>query len=131
MKATVHSSMDGKDYPELMDKAVERGLTKLGIVIEGDAVAQVPVDTGRLKGSITYATKGGRSDAQHIGDEVSRPMREWTLHVGSNVEYAQHVEYGTKFMKKKPYLRPALDQNRSRSPRILQTEIREAMQRGK
>lgn len=96
MKATVRSTMDNKDYPDLLDKAIERGLTKLGVIIEGDAVTLAPVNMGRLKGAITYATKKKQSIPKVAGDAVSRPVTKWTLHVGANLEYAGHVEYGTR-----------------------------------
>lgn len=134
MKAEVHSSMDDKKYKLAVDNAVERILTKAAIVIEGRAITLVPVDTGRLKGSITYATQQGgdevKGDAE-VGDGVSRPYVKGVAHVGTNVEYAQHVEYGTRRMPKRPYLRPAMDSSRTDAQRIMKAEMRKALKDGK
>jgi len=164
MNVTYQSSMDDKNYETLMDKAIERGLTKLGIVIKGDAVTGCPVNYGELKGSITYATNKSGSTPKTAGAGISKPISKWRLHVGSGLEYAEYVEYGTrphfpplsaiadwakakripddavfpiarsiskKGTKAQPYLRPALDANRSRAPRILQGEVTKALQSGK
>lgn len=134
MNAHVTNSMEGKDYGEAMDNAIERALTAVAIGIEGDAVSRVPVDSGRLKGSITYATKKKRSypsGKAAPSDGVSAPDEKWTAHVGTNVEYAQHVEYGTVKMKQQPYLQPALNDNRGRAQRIFDREIEAGLKRGR
>jgi HK97 gp10 family phage protein len=69
--------------------AVELCLQK----IVGDAKAVVPVRTGRLQQSISWWGGGGE------------------YHVGSPVEYAGYVEYGTSRMTPRAYLTPSLIQN--------------------
>ncbi len=108
-------------WDDAMLVAAQRGLIKAGILVEGQAVRLCPVGQypegtgrvgGRLKGSITYATKTMRSHASGVAggdDAVSTPADEYTVHVGTNVEYAPYVEYGTRRMRAQPYLRPALD----------------------
>lgn len=56
------------------------------------AKRQAPVDTGRLRSSITYVEEEG------------------VFKVGSNVEYAPFVEFGTEDRAPQPYLRPAVRQ---------------------
>lgn len=53
-----------------------------------------PVDTGRLRDSITW--------------ELGLTMGLPTARVGTNVEYAPFVELGTRYMAAQPFLRPAL-----------------------
>lgn len=72
----------------------EQSLLRLAIDVQNKAKIFCPVKSGRLKGSITHAP--GR-DA--IGPYVT---------VGTNVEYAGHVEYGTSKQRAQPYMRPAL-----------------------
>jgi len=95
---TWSNSMDGNNYATAMDKALKQAVTKAGIIIERQAVALAPTDSGRLKGSITWRTRsdgdGVRTPAK-ANDGVSKPSRKWTAHIGTNVEYAPHVEYGT------------------------------------
>lgn len=50
-----------------------------------------PVRTGRLRGSITSEYDGNSAQ------------------VGTNVEYAPYVEYGTYKMSARPFLRPAVE----------------------
>ena len=83
-----------KDYPKLFDKITNMYLHEAGRIVEGAAKDYVPVDSGRLKNSIT-----------------SKIMQEKAF-IGTNVEYAPHVEYGTRFMRAQPYLRPAIDKNK-------------------
>ncbi len=72
-----------------LDAATARALEKIGLVAEGYAKRLCPVDTGRLRNSVTHATDG------------------YSVYIGTNVEYAPCVEEGTKFMPAKAFLRPA------------------------
>lgn len=69
----------------------KRILEEWGMVAEAYASDYCPVDTGRLRASITYDTD------------------EDTMYVGTNVEYAPYVELGTVKMQAQPYLRPAIE----------------------
>lgn len=57
--------------------AAERGLEETGQTAEKYAVLKTPTDTGRLKNSMTHL------------------VQDDTVCIGSNVEYAVYVEYGT------------------------------------
>ena len=156
MTAKVTNSMDGKNYPKAIDNAVERMLVEAGAMIEGDAKLLAPIDLGRLAGSITYATRKEKSavdsPATH-GDGVSTPMAPDTVYIGTNVEYAAHVEYGTRAhkingpvkirgvgwryikqhpgTKAQPFLRPAFDNNKSAIMRMGLREVDRGLKRGK
>ena len=119
--------------PGGLDEPIARALAKVGITLEGQAKALAPVRLvggGRLRGSITYATQKQRSrpsgDNSRQGDAVSAPNNKYTLHVGTNVEYAPYVEYGTRFMRSQSYLRRALSEYRAEIPKIFRDEIRRA-----
>lgn len=79
-----------------LSKAKKVALTAVGVQAVGDIQLRAPVDTGRLKTSITY-----------------RVPDENTLVVGTDVSYAIYQEFGTSRMKKwkGPYMRPALTEN--------------------
>lgn len=62
--------------------AVAKALEMIGIEVERYAKENCPVDTGRLKNSITHTQSG-----------------EETESIGSAVEYAPYVEAGTSRMK--------------------------------
>lgn len=92
----------------VVQAAAERGVYRAGLLVEGDAKRLCPVDTGRLRSSITTEIKYGRNN----------PIAS----VGTNVEYAPYVEFGTGERGDQsvdhridwlgqpphPYLRPAL-----------------------
>lgn len=75
-------------------------MSAIGTKAVGYASKLCPVDTGRLRGSITYAhkrhnnfiysykDKAGNTFTESVGD-VSE---EYTVYIGSNVEYAEAVE---------------------------------------
>jgi phage gpG-like protein len=69
-----------------------RYLAKLAVMVETGAKQRCPVDTGRLRSSITW--------------RLEQPPL--TAIVGSNVEYSAFVELGTRRMAARPYLVPAL-----------------------
>lgn len=62
--------------------AVKKALEEIGLIAEGYAKVDCPVDTGRLRNSISHATVGN--------DE----------YIGSNVEYAPEVELDDKVTHK-------------------------------
>lgn len=62
---------------EALKNAVERGLMAVGETAVGYAQDLCPVDTGELRGSITYEVDGE------------------DCYIGTNVEYAPYVEFGT------------------------------------
>lgn len=62
--------------------------------IEKDAKQKCPVDTGRLRGSIT-----------------TNIISAYSGEVGTNVEYAEYVEYGTRYQSAQPYFEPAVEKN--------------------
>jgi len=89
---------------------VER--TALRVVRE--AKRRAPVDTGRLRASITAASGSGETifpagNEAEAGDAVGEPSNEYAVRVGTNVKYASFLEYGTINMDPRPYLRPAID----------------------
>ena len=81
-------SVEFKSYSdevkEALIKAQKKGLRAVAITAKNHAVDIVPVDTGRLRNSLTYGS-----------DETAAV-------IGTNVEYATIVE------KRKPYITPAI-----------------------
>lgn len=63
---------------EAINKALAKAMEEIGLVAEGYAKKACPVDTGRLRNSITHLVgDGGRA-----------------AYIGTNVEYAVYVEEG-------------------------------------
>ena len=84
-----------KEVIEAKNEAIARALEAIGIQAEGDVAELAPVDTGRLRDSIT-----------HEVDES-----EEAVYVGTNVEYAAYQEYGTSRMRAHPFLKPGIMNN--------------------
>ena len=72
-----------------MESAKKTALEAIGLVAETYAKKETPVDTGRLRNSITHTVK---SDAAYIG---------------TNVEYAPFVEFGSSRNKAHHMLKKA------------------------
>lgn len=87
---------------KLFEAAVKEALR---IVREAKRI--VPVDTGRLRSSITAVDSEGLLAASGPGAPDS-PSTNFTVRVGTNVRYARFVEFGTEDMEAQPYLRPAI-----------------------
>ena len=79
------------------------------LLVQRDAKINAPVDTGRLRASIT-------PEVRPFGDTIQGV-------VGSNVEYAPYQELGTKHMEGRFYLRRALEQNAERIYRLLNSTV--------
>ena len=114
------------------DAAIERGLEAAGITIEAYAKLQTPVDTGRLRNSITHATKTDRGKDTYIDDAGNTYEggsargfpEEKTVYVGTNVEYAPYVEMGTTKTVAQPFLRPAATEHVDELKKLFEAELK-------
>jgi HK97 gp10 family phage protein len=77
------------------DGPTGKHLKKLGLRVQRGAKRRCPVDTGRLRSS--------------IAEELGTDARGLVEVIGTDVNYAPHVEFGTSRMRAQPFLRPALD----------------------
>lgn len=106
MPKTTVELVDNSDIiREATKEAIERGLVAVGMAAESRAKMACPVDTGRLRNSITNAVKGD------------------TVYIGTNVEYAVYVEMGTVHTPAQPYLRPAVENHVDSYRNILLTQL--------
>lgn len=123
-------------FMQQMPIAIERALTMIGSEVQKAAVELSPKDTGLLQNSITFAL-GGRSPAKttytdkkgkqtgrYSGSAPADSKDEYSVYVGTNVEYAAHQELGTYKNKAHPYLKPALQKNSSKVKKILNDELK-------
>ena len=97
---------NSKEITEAFKRQVENGLAAIGSKAEGYAKGDAPVDTGRLRNSITFATAKTHSvgEASYSGIEgkggVADPNdwalkgspEEYSVYLGTNVEYAPEME---------------------------------------
>ena len=82
---------------EAFNKQVENGLKAIGSKAEGYAKGDCPVDTGRLRNSITFATStyhsSGDEPAQSGDYQQKATPEKVSVYIGTNVEYAPIIEY--------------------------------------
>ena len=74
--------------PELYAKPLRDFFKRCGIYVSDRAKELAPVDTGRLRASLTYVVDTGEPPQQ--------------VEMGTNVEYAKPVEFGTGMLSDAP-----------------------------
>lgn len=102
----------GTDIKIRGKRVVGKTAYEVGLVVESIAKSLSAIKTGRLKGSITTQSrdKGTRPDSPATGNDViEKPGDNNEVLVGTAVEYAPYIEYGTVRHGAQPFLRPALD----------------------
>ena len=109
------------------EEAVERGLAAIGMravtyTHRPKERGGTPVDTGRLRNSIAWATAsqgGGGTDAPPGGG-----ADDHTVIIGTNVEYGEIVEEGTSKRKPAHMLRNALADGSDEYARIMEASLK-------
>lgn len=98
------------DVLEALSESYLKGMERIGLAAEKYAKALCPVDTGRLRNSITHFV---------VIDEG-----EPAAYIGTDVEYGPYVELGTSRQKAQPFLRPAAWNHGAEYRQILESELR-------
>ena len=88
-------SQDLNEWANQLRSRASQVVRKAALDTMADAKTLAPVDTGNLKGSITTDTRTG--DLRAV--------------VEATADYAAHQEFGTRFQRPQPYMRPAQDRN--------------------
>ncbi len=86
-----------------IEKALSEAVRKAAFSIEAHAKTLCPVDTGLLRNSLQTT--------------VESPTKAT---VGTNVEYAQYQEFGTRHQKGKAFMTPAADAEKKKFEKELQ-----------
>lgn len=133
------------------DLAVLRALEAIGIKCEGYAKLLCPVDTGRLRNSITHALSGSSpaissyknnnthatTNATQKAGTAGKPVKVKTytydgtapkgkdaVYVGTNVEYAPYIEYGSQRSEAQPFLKPAVQDHAEEYKKIAESYLK-------
>ena len=94
---------NSQEAKEKLKQNILRACEAVGLYVEGESKKLSPIDTGNLRGSIEHD-----SDAE-----------QGIARIGTNVEYAIYQEFGTRFQKGMPFLRPAAENNVDRIKKIV------------
>lgn len=101
-----------------LPEQIEAALLAVGMTAETYAKGECPVDTGRLRNSVTFALSGKSANAAtysdnkgntygYSGTAPTEGKNRSAVYIGTNVEYGIMVEMGTAKMKARPFLRLA------------------------
>lgn len=102
IKVTSNANLARREFEE----AIDRALWAIGATAEKYAKEICPVDTGRLRNSITHVSTGDSAI------------------IGTSTEYASFVEFGTsRHPTPQPFIRPAATQHSSEYKRIVQASL--------
>ena len=131
-----------KEIVNQKNNAIERALTAVGMQGEGYAKIKCPVRTGLLRNSITFAVNGSTPNTTSYsankpatkGGEVktgsysgnfsnSKDSTNQSVYIGTNVKYAQYVEFGTSKRKAKPFLKPSASEHVDEYKKIFKTVL--------
>ena len=121
--AVINTKTFAAEVKKQAEKLRDRSTFEIGLVVEGQAKQLTPVKTGRLAGSITTQsrTKGTDPDGEALSsDVIQKPASDSEVLVGTPVDYAPYVEYGTVRSVAQPFLRPALNMAYGKVPAIVQ-----------
>lgn len=91
-----------------LERAKKRGLEAIGLNAEGYAKKETPVDTGRLRNSISHETD----------DEAA--------YIGTNVEYAPYVELGARGRQGKHMLQRAASEHADEYKQLIVDSMKNA-----
>ena len=103
---------------ELQTKVKLEAVMEAANFLKGESERRVPIRTGKLKENIVIQ----KVEDNEIATEVK---------VGPNRDafYGAMVEYGTKNMRARPFMRPSFDENEDRIQKEITRKIQEGIER--
>ena len=132
---------NSKEYKDLLNQAIRRGLRTIGMRAETHAKENCPVDTGYARNSITFALSGEsaavssyEADRGKNGKPPKTGEYRGTLGeiednyvaIGSNVEYFPYIEEGARGRKAYHTLRKAATEHREEYENLMKDSIKNA-----
>lgn len=127
---------------ERYGKAVADALITSGEMVRSTAVRSIQQ---KSNGAMVTRYRSGGGSYQHMASAPNSPpntdtgrlvnsvaveVRDEDVYVGSGLEYAPHLEFGTKNMTERPWLNPALEQNRRRISRLITNAMKKTTNKG-
>ena len=132
---------NSKEYKDLLNQAIRRGLRAVGMTAETYAKSNCPVDTGYARNSITYALSGETADTSSYkadrgknGEPPKTGEYRGTLGeiednyvvIGSNVEYFPFIEEGARGRQALHVLRKAATEHREEYENLMKDNLKNA-----
>lgn len=121
-----------------VEEKIQKALKAIGLQAETHAKENCPVDTGRLRNSITFATvsyqspantnkhPNGQADAEPSDYRLQGTPEKHEVVVGTNVEYAPDVEYRDIAHRtgKAHFLRDSMDKHKKEFKDIIDAAMK-------
>ena len=132
---------NSKEYKDLLNQAIRRGLRTIGMRAETHAKENCPVDTGYASNSITYALSGESTNISSYkanrGKNGEPPktgkysgtqgkIEDNYVLIGSNVEYFPFIEEGARGREARHTLRRAATEHKDEYKQLLIDSIKNA-----
>ena len=132
---------NSKEYKDLLNQAIRRGLRTIGMKAETHAKENCPVDTGYARNSITYALsgesaavssyeadrgKGGKPPKTGEYRGTLGEIEDNYVAIGSNVEYFPFIEEGARGREAHHTLRKAATDHKDEYKQLLTDSIKNA-----
>lgn len=95
-----------KDAPEKIERIMQNVIYKGAFLIERESKMRAPVDTGRLRASI------------------STDIRPMTATISTNTNYAVYVHDGTRYIKSNPFMKDGAASADQQIGAIIEDEIK-------
>ena len=122
-----------------LEAAIKRGNEAIGMTAERHAKKKCPVDTGRLRNSITYAlageethvksyraNKGGKERETYTYEGTADGEKGSGVYIGTNVEYAVFVENGAQGRTAVHFLQDAAANHSDEYKRMMEDSMKNA-----
>lgn len=135
---------NSKEVLKKLDEAAYKALVAIGETSVTAVKKKCPVDTGRLRNSITYAVAGhSTSVASYRRDNVAGGSKgkykyysygsgavgtedEKAVYIGTNVEYAPYVEYGANGREATHFFSGGIQAASGKNKRIVEAYLKNA-----
>ncbi|GLI99124.1 HK97-gp10 family putative phage morphogenesis protein [Sphingobium sp. BS19] len=126
----------GDGYSRKIKRIGPEAVKQVGAVlfVAGEMVqvdAQISITSGSVSGAGHIPSAPGEApnnDTGVLANNIETTQRApLIVEVSSNAPYARHLEYGTSRMGERPYMRPALDKNRTEIKAMITGAVNKAI----
>jgi len=125
--------LDGlKKFPQNVQKNIMNGSTRAAaVVIQKEARALVPTETGNLKKSIVVRKRRARKNTKTVYSVAItyKRQKENKEDIKNDGYYGVFVEYGTKFIAARPFMRPAFNRKWRSTVKVAREYIAKRVER--
>ena len=96
----------------------------------GEMVTRYRLGGGSYQQMASAPNSPPNTDTGRLVSSVAVEIQDDDVYVGSGLEYAPHLEFGTKRMTQRPWLNPALEQNRRRISKLITDAMKKTTNKG-